>query len=149
MKIWVDADACPKPIKDILFRAADRTGTLMTLVANHALPTPPSRYINMIQVPGGFDVADNRIAQDMAPGDLVITADIPLAADVINNGGHALNPRGEMYTTDNIRQRLSMRDFMEELRGSGVNTGGPAPLNQTDRQAFANALDRFLASHAD
>ena len=147
MKIWVDADACPKSVKDILFRAADRTGTMMTLVANHALQTPPSRYINMIQVPGGFDVADNKIAQDMLPGDLVITADIPLAADVIKNGGHALNPRGELYTTDNIRQRLSMRDFMEELRGTGVNTGGPAALNNTDRQAFANALDRFLASH--
>ena len=147
MKIWVDADACPKSVKDILFRAADRTGTMMTLVANHALQTPPSRYINMIQVPGGFDVADNKIAQDMLPGDLVITADIPLAADVIKNGGHALNPRGELYTTDNIRQRLSMRDFMEELRGTGVNTGGPATLNNTDRQAFANALDRFLASN--
>jgi uncharacterized protein YaiI (UPF0178 family) len=146
VKIWVDADACPRPIKEILFRAADRTATKMTLVANHALHTPPSPHINMVQVPGGFDVADNRIVRDMEPGDLVITADIPLAAEVINQGGHALNPRGELYTTDNIRQRLSMRDFMEELRGTGVNTGGPAALSQTDRQAFANALDRFLAS---
>jgi hypothetical protein len=149
VKIWVDADACPKPVKEILFRAADRTGTKMTLVANHALHIPPSQYINMIQVSGGFDVADNRIVRDMVAGDLVITADIPLAAEVINKGGHALNPRGELYTTDNIRQRLSMRDFMEELRGTGVNTGGPPALNQTDRQAFANALDRFLASHCD
>ena len=147
MKIWIDADACPKPIKEILYRAADRTRTELTLVANHSLQTPPSPYINTIQVPGGFDVADNRIAQDMQPGDLVITADIPLAADVINNGGHALNPRGELYTADNIQQRLSMRNFMEALRSTGVNTGGPATLNQTDRMAFANALDRFLAQN--
>jgi hypothetical protein len=147
VKIWVDADACPKPVKDILFRAATRTRTALTLVANHSLSTPPSPYIDTILVPGGFDAADNKIAQAMQPGDLVITADIPLAADVIKNGGHALNPRGEMYTTDTIRQRLSMRNFMEELRSTGVNTGGPAALGQADRMAFANALDRFLAQH--
>ncbi len=147
MKIWVDADACPKPVKEILFRAADRTGTSLTLVANHALHPPPSPFINAIQVPGGFDVADNKIVRDMQAGDLVITADIPLAAEVIKLGGHALNPRGEMYSPANIQQRLSMRNFMDELRGSGIQTGGPAALSQADRQHFANALDRFLASH--
>ncbi|MDH5435177.1 MAG: YaiI/YqxD family protein [Gammaproteobacteria bacterium] len=147
MKIWVDADACPKPVKDILFRAANRVKIELTLVANQPMNTPPSRFINSIQVPAGFDVADNKIVQDLLAGDLVITADIPLAAEVIEKGGHALNPRGEMYTVDNIRERLSMRDFMDTLRSSGVQTGGPAALNQTDRQAFANQLDRFLASY--
>jgi len=145
MTIWVDADACPKVVKEILFRAAERTRTELTLVANQPLYTPPSHYINTIQVAPGFDVADNRIVQDIQPGDLVITADIPLAAEVINKDGHALNPRGEMYSRDTISQRLSMRNFMEELRSSGVNTGGPATLSQADRQAFANALDRWLA----
>ena len=144
MKIWVDADACPAVIKEILFRAAERTETQVTLVANQYIPTPKSRYISSMQVALGFDVADNEIVKRLDPGDLVITADIPLAADVIEKGGHALNPRGEMYTTDNIRARLSMRDFMETLRASGVDTGGPPALNQGDRQAFANQLDRFL-----
>lgn len=147
MKIWVDADACPKPVKEILFRAANRVEIELTLVANQPLSTPKSRFINSIQVPAGFDVADNKIVQDLSAGDLVITADIPLASEVIEKGGHALNPRGEMYTVDNIRERLSMRDFMDTLRSSGIQTGGPAALSQTDRQAFANQLDRFLASH--
>lgn len=145
MKIWVDADACPVVIKEILFRAAERTQTQVTLVANQYIVTPKSRFINSLQVARGFDVADNEIVKRLDPGDLVITADIPLAADVIEKGGHALNPRGEMYTRDNIRARLNMRDFMETLRASGVDTGGPSALNQSDRQAFANQLDRFLA----
>ena len=145
MKIWVDADACPGVIKEILFRAAERTQVQLTLVANQYIPTPRSRFINSLQVPRGFDVADNEIVRRLEAGDLVITADIPLAADVIDKGGHALNPRGELYTTDNIRQRLSMRDFMETMRASGIDTGGPAALSQSDRQAFANQLDRFLA----
>ena len=145
MKIWVDADACPVAIKEILFRAAERTQTQVTLVANQAMPKPNSRYVSSIQVIQGFDVADNEIVRRLEAGDLVITADIPLAAEVIEQGGHALNPRGEMYTTDNIRQRLNMRDFMETLRASGVETGGPPALNNSDRQAFANQLDRFLA----
>lgn len=144
MHIWVDADACPNVIKDILFRAATRAHVSLTLVANQLLRTPPSPYIKAIQVPSGFDVADNRIVQRLQPGDLVITADIPLAALVIEKGGHALNPRGELYTTENIRERLTMRNFMDELRNTGVNTGGPAVLGLSDRQAFANQLDRFL-----
>ncbi|WP_372835645.1 YaiI/YqxD family protein [Pontibacterium sp.] len=145
MQIWVDADACPRVIKDILFRAAERTETRLTLVANQFLATPPSPLISSIQVPAGFDVADNTIVQKLETGDLVITADIPLAAEVIEKGGHALNPRGEMYSKENIRQRLSMRDFMDTLRSSGIDTGGPPALNQHDRQMFANKLDRFLA----
>ena len=148
MQIWVDADACPKPIKEILFRVADRLELQVTLVANHALRTPPSRYIRSVQVPGGFDVADNHIAQQMEAGDLVVTADIPLAAEVIDKHGHALNPRGEFYTRENIGERLNMRDFMAQLRDSGVATGGPSSLSQADRQAFANELDRFLQRHA-
>ena len=144
MQIWVDADACPNVIKDILFRAATRVRISMTLVANQLLRTPPSRYIKALQVPAGFDVADSKIVQQLEPGDLVITADIPLAALVIEKGGHALNPRGEFYTTENIRERLTMRNFMDELRNTGVNTGGPAVLSLSDRQAFANQLDRFL-----
>ncbi|WP_372522499.1 YaiI/YqxD family protein [Sulfuricaulis sp.] len=144
MKIWVDADACPNVIKDILFRAATRARVSLTLVANQLLRTPPSPYIKAIQVPSGFDVADSKIVQQLQPGDLVITADIPLAALVIEKGGHALNPRGEFYTTENIRERLTMRNFMDELRNTGVNTGGPAVLSLSDRQAFANQLDRFL-----
>jgi len=144
MKIWVDADACPGVIKEILFRAAERTQIQLTLVANQYIPTPRSRFIASVQVSQGFDVADNEIVRRLDAGDLVITADIPLAADVIDKGGHALNPRGELYTTDNIRQRLSMRDFMETMRASGIDTGGPAALSQADRQAFANQLDRFL-----
>ena len=145
MQIWVDADACPSAIKEILFRAAERQRLQVTLVANQALRIPPSSYLRVIQVPAGLDVADKRIVELLAPEDLVITADIPLAAAVIEKGGHALNPRGELYTKDNIRERLSMRNFMDELRGSGVATGGPAALNQRDRQTFANSLDSFLA----
>lgn len=145
MHIWVDADACPGVIKDILFRAAERVKVKLTLVANQPLRTPPSAHIKSIQVPAGFDVADNEIVRRADPGDLVITADIPLAAAVIDKGAHALNPRGELYTPDNIRERLSLRDFMEEVRSSGINTGGPAALNQADRKAFADQLDRLLS----
>lgn len=144
MKIWVDADACPNVVKDILFRAAQRVQVLTILVANQLIRTPPSRYISKVQVRAGFDEADKYIAEAVEPGDLVITADIPLASQVIDKGGYALNPRGELYTRDNIRQRLGLRNFMEELRSSGVNTGGPASLSQSDRQAFANEFDRFL-----
>lgn len=144
MKIWVDADACPGVIKDILFRAAGRARISMTLVANHSLHTPPSPYIDAVQVGAGFDVADGYIADAMQAGDLVITADIPLAAIVVERGGHALNPRGEQYTPENIRERLSMRNFMDELRGTGVTTGGPSALGSRDKAAFANALDRFI-----
>lgn len=144
MQIIVDADACPKVVKEILFRAADRMKIQLTLVANKMLYCPPSPYIHALQVPAGFDVADNKIVQLVDAGDLVITADIPLAAEVIEKGGHALNPRGEFYTKDTIQERLTMRNFMDGLRGSGVETGGPPTLNQKDRQVFANQLDRFL-----
>jgi hypothetical protein len=144
MQIWVDADACPGVIKDILFRAAERTQIMTTLVANQLLRVPPSAFIRALQVPRGFDVADNEIVLRLTLGDLVITADIPLAADVIAKGGHALNPRGEFYSTETISQLLTMRNFMDELRGSGVQTGGPAALSNSDRQAFANQLDKFL-----
>ena len=147
-KIWVDADACPKVIKEILFRAAERVRIQVTLVANQPLSVPGSKFISTVQVPPGFDVADNHIAQQVAADDLVVTADIPLAADVIAKGALALNPRGELYTEANIRQRLTMRDFMETLRSSGVDTGGPAAMSQADRQAFANQLDRLLAKSA-
>ena len=149
MKIWVDADACPKVIKDILFRAAERTQVELILVANQVLQTPPSKFIKSLRVISGFDVADNEIVKKLDAGDLVITADIPLAAEVIERGGHALNPRGELYTTDNIKARLSMRDFMDTLRASGINTGGPAALSQSDRLAFANNLDKFLVRHVN
>jgi uncharacterized protein YaiI (UPF0178 family) len=145
MHIWVDADACPAVIKDILYRAAERVRLPLTLVANQPLRTPPSRYIKSVQVAPGFDVADNHIVKQVQSGDLVVTADIPLAAEVIEKGGHALNPRGEFYSKENIRERLNMRDFMETMRSSGVQTGGPAALHQRDRQNFANQLDRFLA----
>ena len=144
MRLWVDADACPNAIKEILYRAAQRTSVELTLVANQPLRTPPSPYIRTIQVPSGFDVADNRIAELVEQGDLVITADIPLAATVIDKGGLALNPRGELYTEENIKERLAMRNLMDELRGMGEVTGGPAALGKKDRQAFANALDRLL-----
>lgn len=144
--IWVDADACPGVIKEILFRAAEREKISVTLVANQWLRTPPSRYIHAVQVPGGFDVADGEIVRRVAAGDMVVTQDIPLAALVLEKGALALNPRGELYTRETIAQRLSMRNFMEELRGSGVDTGGPAAFGQRDRQSFANALDRWLAS---
>lgn len=142
--IWVDADACPAVIKEILYRAANRLGISLVLVANQPLQVPPSQHIRTVQVSAGFDVADNYIVQQAQSGDLVITADIPLADEAITKGCIALNPRGELYTTENIRQRLNMRDFMETLRSSGVNTGGPPPLNHSDRQAFANQLDRLL-----
>jgi len=148
MRIWVDADACPVVIKEIIFRAAERTKVETTLVANQFIRTPPSRYIKMLQVSQGFDVADNEIAERTEAGDLVITSDIPLAAEVIERGGHALSPRGELYTTDNIRARLNMRDFMDTMRASGIDTGGPPALNQSDRMDFANHLDRFLTRHA-
>ena len=144
-QIWVDADACPKVIKEILFRAADRVGMTLTLVANQPLNTPRSPNIRSIQVAAGFDVADNHIVQQAETSDLVITADIPLAAEVIAKGCLALNPRGELYTEENIRQRLNMRDFMDTLRGSGVDSGGPSSFSQADRQAFANQLDRLMA----
>jgi hypothetical protein len=144
MRIWVDADACPRVIKDILFRAADRVGVPLILVANQPVQVPASPNIRSIQVAPGFDVADNHIVQQAQPGDLVITADIPLAAEAIDKGALALNPRGELYTKENIRQRLNMRDFLDTLRSSGINTGGPAALSQADRQAFANQLDRLL-----
>ena len=144
MKIWVDADACPVVIKQILFRAAERTKVQMTLVANQLMRIRPSPYIKMLQVAHGFDVADNEIVRRLSAGDLVITADIPLAAEVIDQGGLALNPRGELYTTENIKERLNMRDFMDTLRSSGIDTGGPPPLSQSDRQNFANQLDKVL-----
>ena len=145
MHIWVDADACPLVIKEILFRAAERLEIPLTLVANKLLGVPRSSWIRALQVSRGFDVADNEIARRLEAGDLVITADIPLAADVIGRGGHAINPRGEFYSTDNIRERLATRDFMEKLRETGVQTGGPAPLDNTDRKRFADQLDRLLA----
>ncbi|AHM75237.1 YaiI/YqxD family protein [Yersinia hibernica] len=144
MQIWVDADACPNVIKDVLFRAADRTSIMVTLVANQPLKTPPSKFIRTLQVASGFDVADNEIVQRVEKNDLVITADIPLAAEVIEKGGIALNPRGERYTPDTIRERLNMRDFMDTMRASGIQTGGPNTLNQRDRQQFANELDKWL-----
>lgn len=147
-QIWVDADACPGVIREILFRAADRSQVDLTLVANQWLRTPPSRFIRALQVPAGFDVADSAIVDRVRAGDLVVTQDIPLAALVLAKGAIALNPRGERYTPDNMAERLSMRNFMEELRGSGVQTGGPAPLHARDRQAFANQLDRWLAARS-
>jgi uncharacterized protein YaiI (UPF0178 family) len=143
--IWVDADACPAVVKDILYRAAERSRIHLTLVANKPLHAPRSAFIRSLQVARGFDVADNEIAKRLAPGDLVITADVPLAADVIARGGHAINPRGELYSTENVRGHLATRDFMEKLRETGVQTGGPAALDQTDRKRFADQLDRFLA----
>jgi uncharacterized protein YaiI (UPF0178 family) len=148
MQIWVDADACPVVIKEILYRVAERLQLNLTLVANQLMRVPASRFIRAVQVPSGFDVADAEIVSLLAPGDLVITGDIPLAADVIAKGGYALNPRGEFYTVDNIEQMLTMRKFMDELRSGGVDTGGPAPFGQADRQNFANQLDRHLARHA-
>lgn len=144
MKIWVDADACPKMIKEILFRAAIRTKIKLILVSNHAIPTPSSPFISKIQVIAGFDVADNKIIQNLEPGDLVITADIPLANAVINKDGKALNPRGEFYSKENIKERLSLRNFSADLRSSGVQTGGPSTLSKNEIQRFANALNLIL-----
>jgi len=147
MNIWVDADACPVVIKDILFRAAERTGVQLTLVANQPVRIPPSPNIKMLQVSSGFDVADNEIVKRVEAGDLVITSDIPLAAEVIGEGGYALSPRGELYSEDDIRARLTMRDFMDTLRASGIHTGGPPTLSQSDRKAFSNHLDTLLTRH--
>jgi uncharacterized protein YaiI (UPF0178 family) len=143
-QIWVDADACPKAIKEVLYRAADRRGISMTLVANQFLRTPPSAYITSIQVESGFDVADNTIVERMSPGDLVVTQDIPLADEVIGKGGIAVNPRGTVYTRENIKDHLTRRDMLDELRGTGVMTGGPPTLEKKDVQQFANSLDRLL-----
>ncbi|PTX05712.1 YaiI/YqxD family protein [Achromobacter mucicolens] len=145
MHIWVDADACPAVIKDILFRAAQRWQMPLTLVANQALYTPPSPLIRAVQVPRGFDVADAHIVERAETGDLVITGDIPLAAQVLEKGAMAITPRGERYSTETIRERLALRDMMEELRASGVDTGGPSSFSQSDRKAFANQLDTLLA----
>ena len=145
MAIWVDADACPRVIRDILFRAAERCGVEVTLVANQSIEIPRSRHIRMLRVSSGFDVADNEIVRRAEPGDLVITADIPLAAEVVEKRAQALSPRGERFTPDNIRERLNMRDFMDTMRSSGFTGGGPPPLSATDRQAFANGLDSYLA----
>lgn len=145
MKIWVDADACPVVIKEILFRAAERTKIETTLLANHFLKTPPSKVIKFLQVSSGFDVADDEIVKRAEAQDLVITADIPLASEAIDKGCIALNPRGELYTTQNIKQKLNMRDFMDTMRSSGVQTGGVPPISQADRQNFANNLDKLLA----
>ena len=147
MQIWVDADACPRAIKEILFRAAERVQVPLTLVANRLLHTPRSPYLKAIRVPHGFDQADHRIVQLMQPGDLVVTADVPLAADVVQNGGCALDPRGKLFTEDNVQECLAMRDLAEQLRSTGLETGGPAPLGKSDRQAFANCLDQVLSRY--
>lgn len=144
MPIWVDADACPRPIKEIIFKAANRARVMTTLVANHSLSIPPSPYLQFKQVPGGFDVADNHIVEAIAEGDLVVTQDIPLAALAVERRALALNPRGQEYTPESIRQRLAMRNLMEELRSTGVQTGGPDSFSNADRKRFADALDRWL-----
>ncbi|MBB5863443.1 YaiI/YqxD family protein [Xanthomonas sp. 3058] len=144
-QIWVDADACPTVIRDILFRAAARTGVAVTLVANHHLQAPALPHVRNVQVPGGPDVADDAIAERVAAGDLVVTQDIPLAARVLQAGASAVSPRGEPFTSNSINERLSVRSFLEELRGAGVATGGPPALHARDRQAFAAQLDRWLA----
>jgi uncharacterized protein YaiI (UPF0178 family) len=149
MKIWVDADACPAVIKDILYRAAERSGVQLILVANRNLRIPKSHYVSLLQVTAGFDVADNEMVKRIAVGDLVITSDIPLAAEVIEKGGCSLSPRGELFTTENIRARLNMRDFMDTLRGSGINTGGPPALSHSNRKAFADHLDKLIRGAGD
>lgn len=148
-KIWVDADACPRTVKDILFRVAKRLELQVTLVANQAVPVPKSKYVNAVQVGSGFDVADNYIVQHANAGDLIITADIPLAAELVEKSCVVINPRGELYSIDNIRERLNMRDFMDSLRSSGVDTGGPPALNQTDSRNFANQLDGMVTKMAN
>jgi uncharacterized protein len=147
VQIWVDADACPKPIKEILYRAVERTQVPMILVANTPLRTPPSALIRTLRVRRGFNVADREIVEQVEAGDVVVTADVPLAAEVVGRGAHALDPRGVLYTTENIPERLAVRNLMAELRSSGVQTGGPAPWNRTDSHAFANQLDRLLSGH--
>jgi uncharacterized protein YaiI (UPF0178 family) len=149
MQIWIDADACPQAVKQILFRAAERTGLSVTLVANRSFRTPPDPRIRSLWVPGGPDAADDRIVELMEAGDLVVTADIPLAARVVAKGGTALDFRGDLYTEDNVRERLALRDLMDELRGEGLRTGGPAPFGEADKRAFANALDRLLTQRRD
>jgi len=144
MKIWVDADACPVVIKEILYRAAERKKISLVLVANQSLQTPPSSFISFLQVQSGFDKADDEIVKRMSAGDLIITADIPLAAEALEKNGHALSPRGEMFNKGTIGARLNMRDFLDTMRSSGEHTGGPPPLSQNDRKAFADKLDRFL-----
>jgi uncharacterized protein YaiI (UPF0178 family) len=144
MNIWVDADACPVVIKEILFRAAEREKVPVTFVANQLIKVPPSKFIKALQVRSGFDVADNEIVKRVSSGDLVVTSDIPLADEAISKQGHALSPRGELFTSENIKAKLNMRDFMDTLRGSGIQTGGPPPLSQSERQKFANHLDRLL-----
>ncbi len=148
MKIWVDADACPLAIKEILFRVSKRTGVMLTLVANQTIRVPTLPCIKFLRVASGFDVADNEIVKLLSTGDLVITGDIPLAAMVLAKGGHAINPRGELYTADTIKARLQMRDFMDTLRASGIDTGGPAAESRSDHRNFANQLDNFLTRHA-
>ncbi|MBK1619660.1 YaiI/YqxD family protein [Lamprobacter modestohalophilus] len=145
MQIWVDADATPNPVKAILYRAAERVDLPLTLVANQPLQVPSLARIKAVRVGAGFDVADDYIVQHAGAGDLVITADIPLAAELVANGCQVLSPRGELFTTETVRQRLNMRDFLDTMRASGLDTGGPPAYNQADRQAFANALDRILA----
>ena len=145
MQIWVDADACPKPVKEVLFRAAERTQVQVTLVANQYLPTPRSSFVSAIQVEKGFDVADEEIVKRMTSGDLVITGDIPLADEVISKGGVALNPRGTLYSSENIKNHLQRRDMMEQLRDTGMISGGPDPYGKKELQNFANALDKQLA----
>ena len=147
MQSWVDADACPGAIKEILFRAAQRTKLPVTLVANHYIKTPPSKLITFVQVTQGFDVADDEIVKRCTAGDLVITSDIPLADEVISKGCLALSPRGELFTKENIKSRLNVRDFMDTLRSSGIQTGGPAALSSTEKQAFGNKLDQWLAQN--
>ncbi|TLU66932.1 YaiI/YqxD family protein [Thalassotalea litorea] len=144
MVIWVDADACPAPIKEILFKAADRTQTQTNLLANHPLRVPPSKFIRFTQVSSGFDIADDEIVKQVSARDLVITQDIPLAKEVIDKGAIALSPRGELFTNENIGSRLNLRDFFDTMRASGVQTSGPAPLSAADKQQFANQLDRYL-----
>ena len=144
-RIWVDADACPVVIREILVRVADRVPIQVTLVANQYQSKPPSPHVLCIQVEQGFDVADNEIVKRVIAGDIVITSDIPLASEVVEKGGHALSPRGELYTRHNIKARLNMRDFMDSMRGSGLQSGGPPPFSHKDRQAFANQLDRLIA----
>ncbi|MCK4501937.1 MAG: YaiI/YqxD family protein [Desulfuromonadales bacterium] len=147
MKIWIDADACPKPIKELLYRVAERRQIILTLVANRSLGYPASKWIRSIQVAAGADVADQEIVRLLEAGDLVITADIPLAAETISCGAQALDPRGVFFSEDNIRERLSVRNFMDDLRSNGIETGGPASYSAKDKQKFANELDRFLARH--
>ncbi|MGO4303695.1 YaiI/YqxD family protein [Cupriavidus sp. RAF12] len=148
MQVLVDADACPVVVKEMLYRAAQRLQVCVTLVANQYMRTPPSRFIKALQVPAGFDAADDRIVELVCNGDLVITADIPLAAAALDKGAHVLDPRGSWFSRENIQERLTMREVMDQLRGSGVDTGGPAPYSPQDSKAFAGQLDRFLARHA-